>query len=727
MAGFRCVHALDIESPAAETFRLNFPNVPFTRRDIRHLKRADVERWSEGGVDLVAGGPPCQGFSTIGDQIQGDPRNSLFEAYLRVVRWLRPKCVLVENVNYVLTQYDGRYVKDMLKGLGALGYITKHAVLNAADFGVPQIRKRFFLCGSRISAPLLWPQPTHAAEGSLWLPPYETVGTAIMDLANAKPQDGPPNHIPLDHGETVVARYRLIPEGGRMPPPQELPPEIRRRNFGNTYKRLHRNRPSLTLVPGNNAFPVHPTLHRSLTPREAARLQTFPDSYVFAGSRAEQCRLVGNAVPVRLAWRLGESVNRHLNTDCQLVSHPQPATARLNGKATPLADRAKSSLTAVSMFTGVGGLLLGFQRAGFRATASFDMKKSVAANLALNFPGVPHHQVDLAALSDKAICDLADGTTPDVVFGGPPCQGFSLFGRRRFVNTGSADVLSDPRNELTIKYISVATKFRPKVIFMENVLGLISMPRGGQSYIHAITAKLKRAGYDVSHSVIRCADYGVPQIRQRLILVATLPTIKFVWPEPKYHAHPKSWQRPWPTVADAISDLDDPELYTADFSHVPMDHKPLVVERYKLIAPGGRLPEKDLPTSLRKGYRSKNVKNYSHVYRRLAPDKPATAMVPGHNAFPIHPFLPRALTVREAARIQTFPDTMKFIGTRQQQCTLVGNAVPPLLAETFAQAIRKAILGNTVDPGYKADIYELRGRNGHTRHAGVFHSDTNRK
>jgi DNA (cytosine-5)-methyltransferase 1 len=202
--------------------------------------------------------------------------------------------------------------------------------------------------------------------------------------------------------------------------------------------------------------------------------------------------------------------------------------------------------------------------------------------------------------------------------------------------------------------------------------------------------------------------------------------MKFTWPEPKYFENPKSWQRPWPTVADFISDLDDPELYSAEFSHVPMDHKPLVVERYKLIPPGGRLPEDALPQRLRKGYRSENVRNYSHVYRRLAPDRPATALVPGHNAFPIHPYLPRALTVREAARIQTFPDTMKFVGTRQQQCTLVGNAVPPLLAETFAQAIQKAIRGNTLDPGYKADIYELRSQNGYSRHAGVLHSHADR-
>ena len=140
---------------------------------------------------------------------------------------------------------------------------------------------------------------------------------------------------------------------------------------------------------------------------------------------------------------------------------------------------------------------------------------------------------------------------------------------------------------------------------------------------------------------------------------------------------------------------------------MPMNHKELVVERYRLIPEGGRLPEGGLPEHLRKGYRSDSVKNFSHVYKRLSMSAPATTMVPGHNAFPVHPILHRTLTVREAARIQGFPDWMRFVGTRQQQCTLVGNAVPPQLAELFAVNLAKCIKGNFVAPGFKRDIYDL--------------------
>ena len=105
----------------------------------------------------------------------------------------------------------------------------------------------------------------------------------------------------------------MIPEGGRLPPPDDLPENIRRKNFGSTYIRLDRSKPSMTLVPGNNAFPIHPVLNRSLTPREAARIQTFPDDHIFEGNRRKQCILVGNAVPPILAANIALEVKNHLN------------------------------------------------------------------------------------------------------------------------------------------------------------------------------------------------------------------------------------------------------------------------------------------------------------------------------------------------------------------------------------------------------------------------------
>lgn len=180
----------------------------------------------------------------------------------------------MENINYLRTQYGGRYELEIVSAFERLGYRVWVSTLNAADYGCPQIRKRVFFFGTRLPGAFDWPQPTHGAHHQ----PYTGVGSVLFDLA-----EDAPNHIHLNHSEKVVARYKLIPEGGRMPPPAELPEEIRRKNFGNTYKRLHRERPSLTLVPGNNAFPVHPTEHRSLSPREGARIQTSWTTTCFSG------------------------------------------------------------------------------------------------------------------------------------------------------------------------------------------------------------------------------------------------------------------------------------------------------------------------------------------------------------------------------------------------------------------------------------------------------------
>jgi DNA (cytosine-5)-methyltransferase 1 len=153
-----------------------------------------------------------------------------------------------------------------------------------------------------------YPKPNYSSIGKL--KSFKNVGEAINNLI--KKDSSFPNHIALDHGEIVIERYKLIKEGGKLPPPEELPEHIRRKNFGNTYIRLDRKKIASTMVPGNNAFPVHPVLNRSLTPREAARIQSFPDSHIFSGPRKEQCTLVGNAVPPLIAANISLTVIQHI-------------------------------------------------------------------------------------------------------------------------------------------------------------------------------------------------------------------------------------------------------------------------------------------------------------------------------------------------------------------------------------------------------------------------------
>ena len=303
-AGYNIVFSTDFDEYCEKVHLINRPSIPFLKTDIYDLDIATLKKYIKCEVDVLVGGPPCQGFSTIGKRIssdpnkrhQSDPRNTLFREYIRILKFLNPKIFLMENVEGLLTRDHGTIFEEIKRTFASTGYAFNYIILNAANYGVPQIRNRVFFYGNRIGIKMTPPAATHSAVGKK---PWVTVGDAIADLAEM--EDAPDfNHVALKHGEINVRRYMLIPEGGRLPE-ASLPPESFRKNFGNTFKRLHRNRPSLTMVPGHNAFPIHPWLNRSLTVREAARIQTFPDDYIFIGPRDKQCMQVGNAVPVKLA------------------------------------------------------------------------------------------------------------------------------------------------------------------------------------------------------------------------------------------------------------------------------------------------------------------------------------------------------------------------------------------------------------------------------------------
>lgn len=685
-AGFQLALASDIEPAAADTHRLNSPHAPFVLEDIRKLSASRLID-AAGGTrpDIIVGGPPCQGFSTLGDKLSGDPRNALFAAYAHLVEELQPKFVLLENVKSLVTMYGGRFRDYITRIFSDAGYTMHWAVLDAADFGVPQFRKRVIFFGTKHRATFRFPAPTHGPQALL---NHVDCWTAIKDLAGRGTEIS--NHIPLAHSERVIARYRLIPEGGRLPPPSELPVEIRRQNFGNTYKRLHRTRPSLTMVPGNNAFPVHPTLDRSLTPREAARLQTFPDEHVFAGDRRKQCILVGNAVPPLMARALARAILDHIRQPEGDNALPEPIRTQ---RSSPIITNLKPVTLDngfIDLFCGAGGFTIGLERSGWSPLLGVDINKHAGATHAHNFPKVPFELADLGdeETRNKLASDFPEGRV-GIVVGGPPCQGFSVFGKRRFVNTKGYDPHQDARNKLIFSFVDFIERVKPRWFVMENVPGLASLDEG--RVLEALVSDFRRAGYKNSEArIINAADYGVPQLRRRLLVIGNLTGHIIPWPKRKFFPEPKEWQDAHRSVGEVLTDLASERSYDRFTCHVPMKHKPLLVERYRYIPEGGRLDIDSLPSSLRVGYRTDSVKNYSHVFKRLHRDRPSITMVPGHNAFPIHPWLDRALTVREAARIQSFPDGIEFLGPRQEQCIQVGNAFPPLLAELIGNNIRKA-------------------------------------
>lgn len=690
-AGFEIIGASDIWKESENTMNLNYPDIPFICKDIRTLTSHDILK-STNGVkpDVIIGGPPCQGFSVMGDKNSADPRNVLFEAYARLVDDLAPKCFVFENVKGIKTMFKGRYLNMVANSFSKIGYDIYLKVLNSKDYGVPQKRERVIIVGTKVNKLFKYPQQSNDSIGILKA--KKNVEEAICDLI--KKDANFPNHIALKHGEIVLKRYALIPEGGKLPPPEELPIEIRRKNFGNTYVRLHRKEFAPTMVPGNNAFPVHPTLDRSLTPREAARIQTFPDTHIFTGPRKEQCILVGNAVPPLMGAHIARELKNHIMDKEYKGSEENLLLKRNNLIKNKANNRSERKLNFIDLFSGAGGIGIGYEQSGYEHVLSADFDAGVAKTFRHNHKNVPFIEGDL---SDKSIFESVKKVVGkkeiDIIVGGPPCQGFSMFGKRRFVKSQSHNPHDDIRNDLIFTYLKYVEEFNPKWFMMENVAGLVNLADG--YFLENFIKKVKELGYNnYDYKIINTADYGVPQKRKRFIFLANRTGNIIPWPKPKFYAKPKDWEKPHRGINQVITDLESDKSQTKFKNHRSMNHSPEVVERFSYIKEGCKIDPEDLPEHLKYSRTGKLIKSFSKVLFRLDRNSPSHTLVPGHSAFPIHPWLDRQLTIREAARIQTFPDDIEFLGNQSQQCKQVGNAFPPMAAEAFANAIKKAIFNN---------------------------------
>ncbi len=683
--GFKIILASDIWDKAQETYSYNYPKIPFLKSDIRLISKKTVLSLTKGEVpDVIIGGPPCQGFSVMGDKNTGDPRNELYEEYLRLISDLNPKCFVFENVKGLKTMFKGRFLNKLINQITSLGYNLHFKVFDSSDYGVPQKRERVILVGTKLDNPFSFPKKSNKNISKI--KSYKNVNEAIGDLSNGTQLE---NHLILNHGEIVIERYKLIPEGGKLPPPNELPKKIRRKNFGNTYVRLHRDKFAPTMVPGNNAFPVHPYLDRSLTPREAARIQSFPDEFIFKGNRREQCILVGNAVPPLLAANIASSIKDHLNNKTK-NNNKENYFPKYNSTLKEIDN--SNGLNFIDLFSGAGGIGIGFENAGYNHLFSSDFDKNVQQTFSKNNPKTPFVYGDL---SNNKVYDSIKtkykNTHVDVLVGGPPCQGFSMFGKRRFINTKSFNPKSDMRNNLVFTFIEYVELLEPNWVMMENVAGLVSLNDGW--FLKTIMSDLKNLGYDnIDYRVINTADYGVPQERKRFILLANKIGVKIPWPKAKFHKEPKSWQKKYRSVGESIFDLDNKEK--SFHNHEPMNHNETVSERFSFIKEGKKIDPNDLPDHLKYSRSGKLIKSFSKVFFRLNRKLPSPTLVPGHSAFPIHPWLNRQITTREAARLQTFPDTYEFFGTKESQNKQVGNAFPVKAAESFANIIYKATKNN---------------------------------
>lgn len=351
-AGFNTILGLDYDENSAETFKKNHPDSDYILADISELDPEKVlERLDKdkGDIDMVVGGPPCQGFSIAGDRDQDDERNQLFMDYARHIKALNPKFILMENVPGMLSMdtSDGEPVIDEIQErFSDLGYRTEYRTLKASNYGVPQNRKRVFILGTRLDdGNIEFPDRTHIVDGDDQklteteddIKKAVTVGDALSDFKSLQagevsteygsdPKNSYQeqmrknstgeleNHDAVNHRDHIVERFKHIPQGGDMTdaPEEHQPSKV----YSSRNRRLIENEPSYTVTSHVLDELIHPWDNRSITVREAARLQSFPDEYVFTGERnvfhgsdeTSQYEQVGNAVPVLLAKSIAKKV-----------------------------------------------------------------------------------------------------------------------------------------------------------------------------------------------------------------------------------------------------------------------------------------------------------------------------------------------------------------------------------------------------------------------------------
>lgn len=322
MAGHHCLLGVDMDGAAIASFQRNHPQAKSWNGDIRKLTGAALKKLiGTDRVDMVVGGPPCQGFSTVGKGEVEDVRNGLFRQFVRVVKETKPRVILFENVTGLVAKKNAPVLKKIFKHFEDLGYTMEARVLSAEEYGVPEVRRRAIIMGV-LKGECRFPLPTHGARGKQKLVTVRDAWKSLkasdgkiynhdVSLAQVKKLEDRQRlkFIPAGHG----VRYREDEEKYKIPKKLRFDvdwDELREGRFRQTrLQRLPLNRPAPTILTARTSY-YHPTEPRYLTPREAAACQGFPNDFVFEGSQTAQFRQVGNAVPPLLGKVLGEEVKK---------------------------------------------------------------------------------------------------------------------------------------------------------------------------------------------------------------------------------------------------------------------------------------------------------------------------------------------------------------------------------------------------------------------------------
>ena len=320
MAGFNTVLAIDFWKDAVETFNNNHKNKVAICDDVSKISNDFLDDFTKKNkITGIVGGPPCQGYSTVGKRDINDDRNYLYLQYCRIVEKVKPEFFVLENVKGLLTLNNGKFKEDIVERFTKLGYIVDYKILNSADYGVPQNRNRVFFVGiknKKFKFPKEKLKKVTTYEAISDLTSYEDKYTTSAQTSYQKNMRG--NNKQLKNNESTVHTEKTIdviskiPDGGKI---TDLPKEFWEiRKYNKAFQRMNSKLQSNTIDTGHRNY-FHYSENRIPTVRESARIQSFPDNFIFYGSRTSQYKQVGNAVPPLLANAIAIEIMKQIGGD----------------------------------------------------------------------------------------------------------------------------------------------------------------------------------------------------------------------------------------------------------------------------------------------------------------------------------------------------------------------------------------------------------------------------
>ena len=309
-AEFENVLAVEYDKCFAETYNFNFPEHNLKVADIKNISNEEIKKIVRNNkIDVIIGGPPCQGFSIagkIGRNFIDDERNQLFKEFVRFVDVVKPRIFVMENVAALKTHNKGKTIEEIVKEFERVGYTVKYDVLNAVNYGVPQQRRRIFVIGTldkenKFNFPEKTTKQITIAEALKGLPKLESGETSDI-----------PNHNAMNHSKQMLEKMSYVKDGGNR---NDIPEDIRPKSGDiRKYIRYNSNEPSICIT-GDMRKVFHFNQNRALTGRELARIQTFPDDFIFKGNAGKVQQQIGNAVPPKLAFQIANSVKEVLDNE----------------------------------------------------------------------------------------------------------------------------------------------------------------------------------------------------------------------------------------------------------------------------------------------------------------------------------------------------------------------------------------------------------------------------